>query len=1330
MRRGREISRSVMLVAVFFVAVYFSATSGAGNYRKISSAEGISNNSVLSLAQDKAGFVWFGTCDGLNMWDGEKAFSYPGPRTGDIPLSGNLIEEIIHTGDSLFWVRTNYGLDLMGMEGVIERHGTFQGMYSVAARRSDEVFVLTSSNRLFGYSPASREFHEIPVPEAMSSSRMLAMSFMRQDFLWVFQRDGIFYAQVDCPKNGSAIGLTDMKKASGSVNLRYAFPKDEGVYIIDEEGGLSLFNVENGQSEFLVDVGREMDRFGEISDILKDGDDVLVAFLYNGIVRYDGDNGFVPERKDLEVGVFSLLKDRNQDIIWIGTDGHGVIMYADDAISFRSYTFDEMPYSLSSPVRALLVDSQGTLWMATKGEGIVRVPDFYDVGTITEDNSEHFIGQHIPLSSETVYAFEESRRGIVYIGTEGDGINYYSYHDNKLHWLPGHMTSVMKYIHAIHESSRDTLWVATVGCGVFRLAIGGSDAEPYVKSWEQVDFGPEMEGKNFFFAMYPDSDGTMLFGNRGGGLVRYDPETKKSEVSTFDRHRSAIANDVWSVCRSSSGKLWLGTSYGLISPDDSLSAGTPPVVNNTVHSVLEDGNGALWASTNRGLYRYIPETGLAMSYGSSYGINTIEYSDGAAFADRDQGVYLFGGTNGFVSVTDSGHKGAEYNPPLIFRRARIGDESLFLGKDPGRVRVPAGERLYSIDVRALDYVNGSNYIYYYRFGNRDEWIATAPEIRIADMSAGKYTLSVKYSNPTTGYVSPEYSIGIRVMAFWYGSSLAKVIYAMIAAAALVAGVLVYRRRLAHERAEKILDSKVHLLETVAQELSVPLTMIAAPCRQILEYKKSDMYIRKYGEQIMKQSHKLFDMLNMLNDMDSSSEIEPRIFSVSDMADNITGPYATLASERGILFNVTVPRRIVWESDPSCVASVMNSLIANAFAYVSSDGEISFRVESAESRLKISVSYGGTRQNADDIASILDLQSALDRFGRRRSVGAFRNEMRLAVCANIVQRLSGTLQPVVGESSVSLVAALPSLDAGGVSATGPYAGMDGASGNVPPQSGIAEDMPEVGEVRPGSFDSFNTDVMYILGTDTEIMNFVGEMFSADYNIRMFRQVEDITEALGNSHPDIIICENVTVSNEFLEFIRTMKSGKDTSHIPVILLSAVRHAEERVREVESGVDLCIRMPLDVKYIKASVNTMMTRLKSLKDYYQSSVSAYGFTDGKKLHREDREFIEKMFRIINDNILDQKMTTSFVAEQMGLSLRMLYYRLECILDITPSSIIREYRVRYAEQLLATTKLSIDEIIYKSGFSNRGTFFRNFAAKYGMTPKAYRESLGKETVN
>lgn len=174
--------------------------------------------------------------------------------------------------------------------------------------------------------------------------------------------------------------------------------------------------------------------------------------------------------------------------------------------------------------------------------------------------------------------------------------------------------------------------------------------------------------------------------------------------------------------------------------------------------------------------------------------------------------------------------------------------------------------------------------------------------------------------------------------------------------------------------------------------------------------------------------------------------------------------------------------------------------------------------------------------------------------------------------------------------------------------------------------------------------------------------------------------------------------------------------------MILLSTAQQVDERIKGVESGADICLTLPFNVEYLKAVTEQLLKRNRSLKDYYKSSISAFELSDGKMLHQDDKEFIDKMLKIINDNISNTEISTKFIADEMGVSIRNLYRRLEGILNQTPTNIIKEYRLAKAEQLLTSTKLSIDEIIYKAGFVNRGTFFKCFAAKYGCTPKVYRK--------
>lgn len=1337
-------NRTYRLIAAIIIIYFNTLYSAADNMRKISSREGISNNSILSLAQDKDGYIWFGSCDGLNIWNGESMTLYPDESSGMPELSGNLIEEILEIGDSLFWIRSPYGLDLFGDSGVIESHNCFQGLYKIASRNRDSTIVFTSSDKLYRYDKGT--FIQIETADLPDFSDLLEMAIGEDGVLWFFCQSGISYASITTDDGGNSV-LGPIREATGSRPLKNAFNKAEGVYIIDISGQLGRFTPGNGQIKVIDMIGEELSLYGRVSDIAKDGDRYMLSFLYDGVLILEpsGSSGrYTKKKPDIRCGVFSLLKDKRQDIVWIGTDGHGVIMYTRDDITFRSYTYDNMPYNLSKPVRALLLDSRQTLWVATKGEGILRIPDFYTAGQLTEENTFHITASNSrELASETVYAFEESSRGgIIWIGSEGNGINYWSYRDNRIHTLEGDAPQGLKYIHRIYESSRDTLWIATVGCGVYRLTLGDKGDRPYIKEYEYISFGQELLNKDFYFTLYPDSDGTIFFGNRGGGLIHHDPNSRRHIVYKFDKDRPATANDVWSICRSVDGRLWIGTGAGIISVgEDREDTDTP--VRGTVHGIIGSRDSSLWASTNRGLVRYDIKTGNAVTYGYQYGINTIEYSDGAEYADSERDVLFFGGTNGFTTVSGHSVDQEEFIPPVLIRNIRIGSRT-FVPEEridsKGRLLIHPKERLYSIDVNALDYIDGSNYIYSYMIDNYDNmWNSTSSSITLPDLPYGKYRLIIKYYNPSSDKSGPEKSFEIIIRAPWYSSVIMKIIYILSGTAVLSGCLLIWRRRrkkrhsehmekIEAKRNEEILDSKVHLFENIAQELTMPLTMISGPCQQILDYGKSDSFIKSHGEKILHQSQRLRNLLRIFHDFSESNEQQltehVQVFSVSDIAEEISSGWVENASDRDIRFDTDIQRQIVWSTAPKEVTTIIEMLLASAFSYVKAGGHIRFRVYTENDFLNISVFHSGTKPAQDDVADVLDRFSAIDHFQKRSMQGrSFRNEMRLAVCNNISAKLQGRIIPEFASGGIAFTVELPSLKASPEIAPKHIMEIPAIikEGNLATEiSGSKEKLLQFEEIP-------DRHMMFIAGSNIELMNFVAELFSSEYNINMFTDYAGMEGSLAKHHPEIVICENIKMRPDILSMIGTLKGSSTTAHIPVILLTSVRQGDERIKGVESGADVSISLPFDTKYLKAVVSQLQSRLRSLKDYYRSTVGAYEFTGGRMLHRDDKEFIDKMLRIINENISDTEISTSYVAEKLGVSVRSLYHRLEGLIDITPSNIIKEYRLMYAEQLLSTTKLSIEEIIYRSGFSNRGTFFRNFSAKYGCTPKNYRKSKTEE---
>ena len=1128
--------RIIYLVCIHLLC---STAAQASNLRQISSREGISNNAILSLAQDKHGFIWVGSCDGLNMWDGERMRLFPNDWGEYTPLSGNLIEEIAVTTDSLFWIRTNYGLDLFDPDSKhVEPHTCFQGMYRVVTRSSDEVIVITQDNK-FSYYDRTR--HEFAPTRPMQQGRyadILEMVLDDEGNLWSFSRKGIFCMPVKIPADGQGdIRFGETQQIALPSLPEFAFREGNRVYFIDRNKVFYEFDIKSRQIIYIKDMREELAAMGQVSRIISDGDDYLVSFNTNGVVRLkttpQNSVKYVTEHINITCGAMTLLRDARQEIVWIGTDGQGLYQYTRNAVAFRSITFNDLPYNLSKPVRALYVDHERSLWVGTKGEGLLRIPNFYDRKTFDAAHVEQKTTANSDLLDNSVYTFAASSRNLLWIGTDGDGLNYYSYADRRIHRLG--VPEEMRFIHTLRETAPDTLWVASVGCGIFRITLGGSQTHPEIREVKRLHFNEELEVKKFFFALYEQNDSIMWFGNRGGGAVRYNTHTNTHQIAKFDHNRSAIVNDIFTIHQTQDKSLWFGTSGGLIqvARDTTLIPG----ITNTVHGILDDRKGDLWLSTNRGLVQYTPHTGNVVTYGYSYGLNTIEYSDGAYFTDPQTGLLFFGGINGLVTVEETGFEEQSFNPPILFRDVRLNDGVHNIGNllsDKGALTLRHGQRIYEITVSALDYVNGSNYTYYTRLdGFSDQWTSTSSKLSFADLPPGTYRLDVRYRNNITGATSPVYSLEIRLKPAWYATFLAKLLYMLLALAAVTMTLryylLRYRQRKAEQlqrlesrRKEEVYESKMRFFSNITQELSMPLTMISGPCQQIITYRKSDSYILKYAQTIRQNVSKLHDLIYMLHEFrgirtsqnDENENIE--LVPVAEIAQGIAETFSEYSEQNSIHCKLDIERNLAWPSDREGLSTILNTLLSNAFKHTPYNGSVNLTIRNDDGELFISAANDSIGVNLDDIEAIFDRYRVLDYFERKSERGlSFQGDLRLAICHSIVTRMHGQITvESTPNAQTTFTVRLPRLKV--------TAENTSVNDNIVPiDTNYGLPLPTVTQ-REFTFDK-NRRTMFVVNDDSEIMNFVAELFAPDYNIKMPDGLNAMIELLKQMHPDIIICD---------------------------------------------------------------------------------------------------------------------------------------------------------------------------------------------------------------
>jgi signal transduction histidine kinase/DNA-binding response OmpR family regulator/streptogramin lyase len=1344
-------------IILFFIFLIFPLK--AYNLRQISSREGLSNSAILSICQDYEGFLWFGSVDGLNLYDGVDIQIFkPNANTHGSP-SSNLIEEVKEAENGIIWINTNHGLNRYNKKTQeIECFEEFEGRYFWTKTSDNEVFTIHKDNTIDYYDKSKKEFISFDFPNIIKSD-IQRIFIDRENILWIVTNKGVIQnVKISFVKERPQLVSTGNFHHDSSI--RYAFEDNGRIYFIDYNYFLYETDGINADKSFIINLEKEIEKRGIVSSIIKDHDDYLVAFQTNGLIRLrnmpENELKYYIEPIDILCGVFSLYKDNKQDILWIGTDGQGVYMYTRDLFSIRSTTFEHLQFSIQKPVRALFIDKNRNLWIGTKDDGILMI-DNYDTGNDLKTKTiNHITTGNSFLSNNSIYAFGKSVRNVLWIGGDGPGLNYYSFRYKKVKRLASQSAEQILYIHSICEVNDSTLWLASVGAGIFKVILGGTADEPFIKSIKRFTFLKDEMSYNYFFTMCQENDSTIWFGNRGYGLRRLNLKSETFDEIQFHQEDIRTINDILSIYKDSKGNIWVGTSFGVLKILDYNSAthhisyenyneieGLP---NNTIHGILEDDSSFLWLSTNSGVVQFNAETKNFKMYNYENGLNVFEFSDGAYLRDDKTGALFFGGINGFITISPDVYAKKEFIPQIYFTGLRIYEKEYNLNsfmktdKNEEFLELDYKQNFFSISFIALDYLNGRNCKYYYNLENlNDKWIdnGRSNTVNLTNVAPGKYILHVKCN--TGDRMSDIYSLHIKVLPPWYRTVWAYAIYSLMFLLFIYVFVktirIRYRRKresiiekMEQKQKEEIYESKLRFFTNITHEFSTPLTLIYGPCDRIMSYEKSDNFVKKYAQLIMKNTKRLNLLIQELIEFRRIETghkpciIEP--LDISDLARTIVDSFTELAESKHIIYETDIHNEIHWNTDANCFITILTNLLSNAFKYTPDGGKIVLKIEVKDSKLYISVVNTGKGIKEKDIPFIFDRYSVLENFEKQTQKGIFsRNGLGLAICHSMVKLLDGEIDVCSIPNEFTEFSVI--LPFGSISESLKSNITERQPLMIPPNPEF--DKPVV-EVENDLVIKSKLTVL-VIDDDTEMLWFVSDILKKQYNVISLENAHSVLKTLENMQPHLIISDIMMPDLDGISLMKQIKTDRRTAHIPFILLSAKNTPEEQTEGIAAGAEAYIVKPFNVEYILSVVERLLRRQHDLKDYYQSAISAYEFMDGKFIHKEYREFFERMILIIDKNLVNTNFSTEQLALELGLSVRHLYRKLKTITDQTPADLINEYRLAIAEKLLITSLYSVDEIMYKAGFNNRGSFYRIFLQKFGTTPKKYREMKNTEAL-
>lgn len=1348
----RKLLFSLFSYYKFILLICVSATISnnlhAYSLRQFTSKNGLSNSAIPFIYQDRSGIVWIGSCDGLNVYDGNELKVYK-PTNSACNLSGNLIDNIIEAEDNVLWLHTNYGVDRLDTRHQTIRYfKEFKGINKMVKGPDNTVYILKDDGSIYYFREKDTAFHRMDVPDIWFED-VCRIQVDDANIFWIFYTNGRSLSYV-LRKNEAGIKATPKNLFNHEESILWTFVEDDYLYFVDSTYSLYEFDFRNQRKYYVTNLEAEVRSRGEITSIVKKRNDFYIGFKINGLIQLK----YLPDQKvqyivqpvNIQSGIFCIVKDKFQDILWVGTDGQGVYMYFADTFSVDNYLLDSPAYQVNNPVRALFLDQESTLWVGTKGGGLLRMLNFQP-GINNPSGVQRLQTSNSNLTDNSVYCYEPSRWKRLWIGTEL-GIDYYSYKDKRLCNFPIKADGKdVKYVHSICEMNDTTLWVSTVGEGIVKVILDASTGQPVVKSAKRMIVNEGKLTLNYFFVSYQENDSIIWFGNRGDGAYRVNTQTDAMKLYSFDQSvRNEMVNEVFAIHMNEDGR-WFGSSYGLIrfhNGDSQLFNERDGFPNNTIHGILEDRWHNLWLSTNQGLVRFNVRANTVQTYRQQNNLEVIEFSDGAYFKDKATGTMYFGGTNGFVTVSGSDIVTKEYLPALRFNRLSIFGKECniydFMEKKGEQevLTLDYSQNFFNLSFVAIDFINGNNYSYSYKLnGLSDSWIENGLSTTavFSNLSPGRYTLLVKYRSNITGTESEPQILIIYITPPWYMTTLAYVIYSLLFMGLILYGIYLFRRRYHRKRdamienmnrqqRDELYESKLRFFTNITHEFCTPLTLIYGPCEKILSYSGADGYIRKYAQMIQQNARKLnaliLELIEFRRLETGNKMLKIQDVDISEQTQGIAEAFVELAESRGIDYTVKAGEQLRWNTDSSCLSKIVNNLLSNAFKYTPDKGTIRIEQTIEGEQLHIRVSNSGKGIEKENLTKIFDRYKILDNFEVQQKDGISpRNGLGLAICHSMVNLLSGQIEvtSVLNEVTTFEVT-LPVLAVTDSS--------EEVSTNEP--SSLSEDKQMELKHTPTSFDTARQTIL-IIDDDPSMLWFVSEIFVDKYNVLSFGNAEEALEQLKIKQPDLIISDVMMPGLDGMTFARKLKSDKLLSHIPLILLSALNNMDEQVKGIEAGAEAYVTKPFNVDYLEKMVQRLIQRKEDLKAYYHSVDSSFELEDGRFVHKEDRQFFEKMMQSIAENIAQPEFSIEQLSGTMGYSSRQFYRRLKDITDKTPMSIIRDYRLTVAEHLLLTSNASVEEVMDKVGFVNRGNFYKVFSEKYGMPPRQYREEKKKSFI-
>ncbi|MCC6289934.1 MAG: response regulator [Chitinophagaceae bacterium] len=1362
-------------ILLLFNSLSINANDGPFNVVQFDNRAGLSNSATNSLFIDRDKFLWIGTWDGLNYYDGYSFrhinYAKPEQKNG---ISNNVIQHIAEDDRDNIWITTIGGISRYEKKSGLIYNYFYSALPESISEHEYGVAVDSSGKKIYAYAPkhglmlyndAQHVFSPVQLPVNCGNIVKIAV---HDEHLYLLNTEGKFYDFI-ISNNRLSVTFTTTDAANFFIVNRQLFIAQPGDFLQVYRNNMLIKKINTADN---------------ITAISFYHNHYLLALREKGFVTYDSSLSPSSYMNDVskaykEIRVTSFSNKPNGDL-WIGTDGNGILKVTPRSQTFGAVGFSNLNIPYNIPVRAFC-KTNNDLWIGTKGKGIIVLKNFDPLSASIHADNYALFSYPGQLDNNAVYAIKPSMYGnLVYIGTDASGLGVFNKSNNRFYkWeniIGSENAGSFGSVYCIYEDADSSLWLGTSGYGLVHLKFNIAHTAISISLFEKYTATGNDKGpiNNIIYSIEPGSDGNFLWiGCRYGGLNIFNKQKKSfSEFNRWADDKGLSNNDVLYVYSDSKNNVWVGTSYGLNLLQNAQTLKEKSTVvqfttenglpNNTIHGIVEDANDNIWVSTNKGIAKISAQGEKIINYQETDGLQSSEFSDGSVWKGFNDRLF-FGGIAGFNNFDPATIQQDKQLPNILISNTNIGgridNENKLLvvkpaDKDTGIIAqtLERKSNYFECNIRTINYNNAAKCeISYYLEGYDKAWHTDKgiSKIVYSNLPVGNYKLNIKWSNGNAVW-SPEKTIlTVAVKQYWWLTPLALIFYA-IATAVIVYIIYKYRKegieekhklekeKILRVKEEEIHQNRISFFTNIAHELQTPLTLVMGSFERILDKgaEPDTSGLDKtlfYKNIIQQQTAKLTYLLQQLFEF---RKIETPYYQpnfnyvdISVLLKNLAEPFASISDSKKLNYDYCIEENLSGGIDKDKVEKIVFNLLSNAFKYTPEQENILFEARNINDALCITVYNSGIKLTDEEVAKLFDLFYTSD--NKKNTTDKFGTGIGLAFTKQLTGLMNGKISVCNKEDGVCFEVSIPIQKHIRQTAnedhnkpsylykilTNPDTRLNYNSTSSINKGTILNTLIET-----------NKDVIVIVEDDAEIRYLLRDILKNTYHVY---EAENGTEGLNLVHqhnPALVISDVIMANMDGLELCRTIKNTNAICHIPVILLSARSTDEQQLEGYDAGADAYIGKPL-------SANHLLVRVKKLIEYRKkvntvikentptSNIKTLG------LENEDEVFLSKVYDIIQVNISDPELNAQALETALCVSRMQLYRKLKSLSGMTPGEFIKNARLTTAAKLLQTTKLTVADIFYQTGFNNQSYFFREFKKKYNVSPNDYRSQNLKSSL-